>query len=127
MGACADLHADAVVDGIGHLAGQEAAPDQAVQPVLLTGQGRIGGADGLVGVLRSGLGLIDAGGCGVIALAVAGADDIPGLGLGLRRDAEGVGTHVGDEAHGALAGDIHALVQLLGDGHGAAEGHVQLA
>ena len=136
VGARADLHADAVVDGIGHLAGQEAAPDQAVQPVLLAGevalhllrrQGRIGGTDGLVGVLRSGLGLIDAGGRGVIALAVAGADDISGLGLSLRRDAEGVGTHVGDEAHGALAGNIHALVQLLGDGHGAAGGHVQLA
>ena len=131
-----DLHGDAVVDGVGHLAGQKAAPDQAVEPVLLLRQvglhplrrqGRVGGADGFVGVLRAGLGLVDTGRGGVIGRAVAGVDQLLGLRLRLVGDAQGVGTHVGDQTHGALAGDVHALIELLGDGHGAAGRHVQLA
>ncbi len=43
------------------------------------------------------------------------------------REIERVGTHVGDETHRALARDVHALVELLGDGHGAARRHIELA
>ena len=134
--ACADLHADAVVDGVGHLARQKTAPDQAVQSVLLAGevaldllrrQRRVGGADGLVGVLRPGLRLVGAGGRGVIALSVAGADHGLCLRLRLGGDTQRVGTHIGDETHRTLAGDVHALIELLGNGHGAAGGHIQLA
>ena len=136
VGPRADLHADAVIDGVGHLACQKTAPDQAVQPVLLAGevalhlfrrQRRVGGADGLVGVLRPGLSLVDPCGRRIVALAVAGADHVLCLRLRLHGDAQRVGTHVGDKAHRSLAGDVHALIQLLGDGHGAAGGHIQLA
>lgn len=75
-----DLRAHAVIHGVRHLGGQKAAPDQAVQAVLLTRQvaldllGRqvdVRGADGLVRVLRAGLGLVVAGGLGIVALPVA--------------------------------------------------------
>ena len=36
---------------------------------------------------------------------------------------QGVGTHISDKAHGALALNVNALVKLLGDGHGAPGGH----
>ena len=132
----ADIHGHAVIDGVGHLAGQKTAPDQAVQPVLLRRQvspdgvrrqGHIAGSDGLVGVLGPGLGLVLSGRGRHITLAVALLNEAAGVGLRLVTDAQRVGTHVGDQTHGALAGDIHALVQLLGDGHGAAGRHVQLA
>ena len=80
-----------------------------------------------MGVLGAGLGLELAGLAGVIVLAVAALDKAPGGGGGLVGQAQGVGTHIGDQTHGALPGDVNALVELLGDGHGAAGGHVQLA
>ena len=43
---------------------------------------------------------------------------------GIIADVCGVGSHVGDEADGALAG-LDALVELLGDGHGLAGGEAQ--
>ena len=135
VGSGAQLYADAVIDGVGHLAGQKTAPDQAVQPILLAGkialdplrsQIHVAGADGLVGVLRPGLGLILPGGGGTVACAVAPGDEAAGRRLRLVGDPQGVGTHIGDQTHGTLAGDVHALIQLLGDGHGAPGGHVQL-
>ena len=80
-----------------------------------------------MGVLGPGLGLVLAGRGRHITLAVALLNEAAGVGLRLVTDAQRVGTHVGDQTHGALAGDIYALVQLLGDGHGAAGRHVQLA
>ena len=128
-----DLHGHAVVHGVGHLAGHEAAPNQAVEPVLLPGEvgfqilrgpADVAGADGLVGVLGIGLGLIAVGfGVGV---PVAAQDKALGLRQGLLGKAQGVGTHIGDKAHGALPGDVHALIELLGDGHGPPGGHAQL-
>ncbi|CAN4039171.1 Acetylornithine aminotransferase, partial [Dysosmobacter welbionis] len=129
-----DLHGHAVVHGVGHLAGQKAAPHQAVEAVLLAGQVLfqllrrpvdVAGADGLVGVLGARLGLV-AVGLGVM-FAVAARNEGLGGGQGLLTDPQGVGTHIGDEAHGALALDIHALVQLLGDGHGPPGRHGELA
>ena len=131
-----NLRAHAVVHGVRHLGGQKAAPDQAVQTVLLTRQitldllGRqvdVRGADGLVRVLRAGLGLVVAGGLGIVALPVAPQNKRLRCGDGLFGDAQRVGTHVGDETHRALARDVHALIELLGDGHGAARRHVELA
>ena len=130
-----NVHADAVVHGVGHLAGQEAAPDQPVQAILLAGQvalhllrgqGDAAGADGLVSVLGPGLGLVLLGGLRAIGRAVAAFDKAAGRRLCLVGDPQGVGTHIGDQTHGALAADVHALIQLLGDGHGPAGGHVQL-
>ena len=129
-----DVHA--VVDGVCHLAGQKAAPDQLVQPELLggqvlldalRGQGHVRGPDGLVGVLRPGLGLEVAGGIGQILLPIPRPGKGPGSRHGFVRQAQRVGTHVGDKTHGPLPGNVHAFVQLLGDGHGAAGAHVELS
>ena len=131
-----DLCAHAVIHGVRHLRGQKPAPDQAVEAVLLAREvaldllGRqvdVRGADGLVRVLRAGLGLVMAGGLGVVGLPVAAQDEGLRRGDGLFGDAQRVGTHIGDETHRALARDVHALVELLGDGHGAARRHVELA
>ena len=131
-----DLHADAVVHGVCHLAGHIPAPDQAVEAVLLAGEilfqllrrpVHVAGADGFVGVLGVGLGLIAVGLFGAVGAAVPAGDKLPGGGDGLLGKAQRVGTHIGDEAHGALALNVHALVKLLGDGHGAPGGHGELA
>ena len=106
------LDGDAVVHSGGHLTGQETAPDQLVEPELLGGQVlldvlghqvHVGGPDGLVGVLGVALGLIVPGLGGIILLAVAALNKALGGGDGLLGQPQGVGTHVGDEAHGALA------------------------
>ena len=135
MGGSGDVDGHAVVSGAGHLTGDEPAPDELVQLVLLRRQAlahgvrvqvHVGGTDGLVGVLSAGLGLKGAGGLRIELGAVV-VDDI-GLG-GLQRvvrEPQGVGTHIGDETDRALTGDVDALIELLGDGHGAAGGHVQL-
>ena len=138
QGVCpgADLHGDAVIDGVRHLARQKAAPDQPVQPVLLGGkvalhllrrQRRVGGADGFVGILCPRLRLVLAGCIRIVRVTVARADQLLRLRLRLVGNTQGVGTHIGDQTHGALAGNVHALIELLGDGHGAAGCHVQLA
>ena len=126
----------AVIDGVGHLAGDEAAPNQAVKAVLvgaqilfhpLRRQLDAAGPDGLMGVLGPGLGLIHPGLAGVVGLAVAGADMPCGGGQGLVADAEGIGTHIGDQAHGALPLDIDALIELLGDAHSPRRAHAKAA
>ena len=131
-----DLHADAGVDRVRHLTGEEAAPDQAVEAVLLAGEARLDAlrrqldarrADRLVRVLRARLGAETARGRGIVVLAIAAEDELLGGGKRLLGDAQRVGTHIGDEAHGALALDVHALIELLRDRHGAARRHVQLA
>ena len=129
------LHGHAVVHRVGHLAGHKPAPDEPVEPVLvrrqvlfhlLRGQVHVAGTDGLVGVLGPGLGLVDPGGGGAVAPAVAALDEAPHGGKGLVAQAQGVGTHVGNQAHRALPGDVHALIELLGNGHGPPGGHAQL-
>ena len=135
MGGSGDINGHAVVSGVGHLTGDEPAPDELVQLVLLRRQTlahsvrvqvHIRGTDGLVGVLSAGLGLEGAGGLRIKFRAIV-VDDI-GLGSLQRivREPQGVGTHIGDKTDCALTGDVDALVELLGDGHGAAGSHVQL-
>ena len=79
-----------------------------------------------MGVLGPGLGLILAEGVGPVGGAVAAVDERTGGYLGLMGDAQRIGTHIGNKTHGALAAELHALIQLLGDGHGAAGGHISL-
>jgi len=42
-------------------------------------------------------------------------------------DAQAVGTHIGDQTHGAMPGNVHALVQGLGGPHGAGGRKAQAA
>ena len=134
--ACHDLRAHTVVHGVRHLGGEETAPDQAVEAVLLACQVAldllwrqvdIRRANGFVRVLCAGLGLVVAGSLGVVVLPVAAENEGLCRGNGLLGDAQRVGTHIGDETHRALARDVNALVELLGDGHGAARRHIELA
>ena len=129
-----DLHG--VIACIGHLAGDEAAPDQLVQPVLLARQvclnalgvePDIAGANGLVRVLRALLLAEMAGLAGIVGRAVAIGDKITRSGQRLLGQSQGVGTHIGDEADGALAADVDALIELLRNGHRAARRHIELA
>ena len=131
------LHRHAVINGVGHLAGHETTPDQPVEPVLLAGQVlfhllrrpvHVAGADGLVGVLGCGFCLVAVRALGgIVVRAVTAQNELPGGGNGLLGKPQGVGSHIGDEAHGALALDVHALIELLGDGHGAPGRHGELA
>ena len=127
---CRDAHRDGVLLAVGHLAGHKPAPDQAVEPGgiagkallhLVGGQAGRGGADGLVGVLGGGgrAGLVLALDGADIPFAPVAADVLLGGGHRLVRDAQRVGTHIGDQADGAVAGDLDALVQRLGGPHGA--------
>ena len=114
--------------GPGHLRGHEARPDQAVQVVLVRGQGRldhlgrdvhIHGPDGFVGVLRAALGLVDALLGRQVIVAELALDEVVRRLPGLVGDAGGVGTHVGDEGRDAAVFHLHAFVEALGDVHGA--------
>lgn len=70
-------------------------------------------------VLRAALGLELAGLCGQVVVAPGGGDEFARRVARLVRNADGVGTHVGDQGHGARLAQFHAFVQALGDVHGA--------
>ena len=132
----AGLDRDVVVHGVGHLAGGKAAPDEAVEHILLARQiaahqlGRevdVRRAYGLVGVLRPGAGLEAARLCRAVGLAVVGLYEAARGGDRLLAQPQGVGSHIGYEAYRALARDVHALVELLGDAHRAPGRHAQAA
>ena len=74
-----------------------------------------------MGVLGGGgrAGLPAAGGLVHIGFAPAPADELLGRGHRLVRDAQRVGTHIGDEAHGAVVLDVHPFIQRLGGPHRA--------
>ena len=119
-----------ILDAVGHLACHKAAPNQAVKlggvaaDALLDLVGcqlRHRRTNGFVGVLGGGGGtaLPLAGGLADVILAPAVSNKGLGRGLGLGGDAQRVSTHIGDEAHGAVARDVHAFVQCLGGAHRA--------
>ena len=131
-----DVRRDRVQDRVRHLAGDKARPDQLIQLVLVGRQVLadlirqeldVGRADGLVRVLRVSLGLEHARPAGIIFRAVAAADKARRRGGRLVREAQRVGTHVGDQTGQAVFAQLDALVQLLRNAHGAARGHVELA
>ena len=132
----AGIHDNIIVHGVGHLAGGEAAPDEPVETVLLRcevvahtirRERDIRRANGLMRVLRADLGLIRARLAGVILRAVVLDDERLCRGERLVRQTLGVGTHIGDETDRAAVGNIHALIQLLRDRHGAPRRHAQTA
>ena len=129
-----DLHR--VIPCVRHLAGHKAAPDQLVQPVLFLGQvvldalrvkAHVAGTDRFVRVLRAFLLAETAGRSGVIRDAVAVGNQFPGRRQRLFRQAQGVGTHIGNQAHGAFPTDFHTLIELLRDRHGAPRRHIEFA
>ena len=61
------------------------------------------------------------------SLPIALGDELAHLLQRLGRDARRVGTHVGDQADGAFAAELDALVELLRDAHGAARRVAELA
>ena len=130
------INGDCIIQGVRHLGGQEPAPDQLIQPVLLPGQASLnllrvqfhmGGTDGFMGILRRGFCFECVEFPVVVLLAVAGFNKLCRRCHGLIGQAQGVGTHIGDETQRALTCHIHALIELLGDGHGALGGHIQLS
>lgn len=125
-----------IIDGVCHLARRKAAPDQAVQAVLLRREIlfhalrreiHVARADGFVRVLRARLGLIAAGFAVIVLLAVKAADKAARGGHGFLGKAQRVGTHIRDKADRAFAGDIHAFVELLRDAHRAPRRESQTA
>ena len=134
----ADGDRHGVLLAVCHLAGHKAAPDHAVQLCgvaadalvhLVRGQGGHRGTDGFVGVLccRGALGLPCALIGADIRLAVSTGDILLGGGHSLVRDAQTVGTHIGDQTHHAVPGNVHAFVQRLGGAHGAGGRKAQAA
>ena len=124
-----------IVHGVCHLGGQKTAPDQLIQSVLVLGQRgldllrvqlHMGGADGLVRVLRPRLRLKLVGLAIIVWLAIPVADELSGGLHRLFRQAQGIGTHVRNETQGPLSVHVHALIELLGNGHGPFGRHIQL-
>ena len=83
-------------------------------------------ANGLVAVLRVGLGLIAPGLAGIVFFAIAAADDLSGSGKRFFRDTKRVRSHVGDKADGTLFAKLHTFIELLGEHHRALRRQVQL-
>ena len=131
-----DVGRHRVVDGRQHLAGQEALPDQAVERELVLGEKPREGlglalhrarADRLVGLLGALLGLVGGRGARQVLAPEPPRDPRARLVLRLARHPHGVGAHVGDQADGAFAAELDALVELLGEHHGLLRREVELA
>ena len=124
-----------IIEGVGHLAGYKAAPNQLIEPVLILGQvagnslrvqTHITGADGFVGILGGIFRFELPVRAVVIGCTVTAGDKFLSRLQGVVRQTGGVGTHIGNQTQRTLAGDIDAFIQLLGNGHGAFGGHIQL-
>ena len=113
-----------------HLARHETAPDQRVEfqlgriqerTELVRGQIDVGRADRLVRGLRVRLGLVDVGFLRDVVVAERRRDVGAARGLRLDRDVHRVGSHVGDEADGAVV-ERDAFIELLRGLHGLVRG-----
>ena len=81
----------------------------------------------LVRILRAGLGFEGAGLVGVIFLTVAAENKALGRFQRVLGQAQRIGSHIGDKADCAFAGDVHAFIKLLCNGHRAPRRHAQTA
>ncbi len=131
-----EVHDRNVVDRRRHLRRHEPLPDKLVQPELVGLEialdvfrpvAHVGRPDGFVRLLGAHilLGGVCVGGVGKVVLGVVPLDERAhrrDRGVG---DADGVGSHVGDQTDGALVTDVDALVQVLGRAHGAARGEAE--
>ena len=131
-----NIHGSGVKTGRGHLTGHGALPNHLIELELLGTQKRLyrfrravyrSGADGLVRLLCVfGFGFVDLGAGGQIIGTDFVIDVVADFGDGIVRQAKRVGTHIGNQADGALP-HVDAFIQLLGGAHGAVGGHAQLA
>src|SRR5215831_19010389 len=130
-----DVGADGVVDGRHHLAGQEALPDEPVERHLVLGEelrdgpglvAELGGSNRLVRLLGAPPRAVGRRSLRYVFVADAGDDPAAGRGLRLPRDPDRVGSHVRDQALGALGPEVDSLVELLGDRHGLARREAKL-
>ena len=78
-------------------------------------------------VLRIAFGFEHARLAGIVFVAIAPADKARGRSGRLVREAERVGTHIGDQTGQAVLAQLDAFIQLLRNAHGAARGHIELA
>ena len=108
-----------------HLTGDKPFPDQRVelqiaglQPILQTlgRPGDIRRPDGFVRLLGAAAASINGGGFRAEFRAELFRNKRPARGNGFLRDVDRIGTHVRNQADGAL-GDVHALVEPLGNRH----------
>ena len=123
-----DVHRDLVEAGLGHLRGDGALPDQAVQAALVAVEHaphvvgaprRARRTDRLVRFLGSPLLLFVVARLGQRVLrTVQLLDDVRDVGQSLLGDVDRVGTHVGDQTDLTLPGEVDTLVQALGELHG---------
>ena len=136
VGAGEHVDGDGVEHGGRHLTGDGALPDQRVEAELvgidaaldqLRGDRSRCRPDGLVrllGIARAGL--VDPHFIGDAFGAIELANDLADLRDRLVRDADGIGTHVGDQSDGPFT-VVDALIQLLGEAHRALRGKAELA
>ena len=131
-----DIGGNRIENGVCHLAGHKARPDQAVQLELIGRQVladffrqqlHVGRTNGFVRVLRVALGLEHTRLARIIFLAVAAANEARSGSGGLVRQTERIGTHIGDKAGQTVFTEFNTFVQLLRDAHRAARRHIQLA
>ncbi len=122
-----------VVDGRGHLGGDEALVYEVVKVILipcqllfefLRGQREVCGAYGFVGVLY--LALLAVGVAGVISLAVFFLYQSLCGGLGFVGHPDGVRADIGDKPHMTHAFHLQPLIEHLGYGHGLFGGVIKL-
>ena len=128
-----DLHR--VIHCISHLASHETAPNQLIQTVLFSSQVildplriqvDITGTNGFMGVLCPFL-LAEATGRAVIeALTVTSQYEVLCAVQSFLRQAQGVGSHIGNQTHSAFPGNVNAFIELLGNGHSTARSHIEL-
>ena len=62
-----------------------------------------------------------------IFFAVVACDKLFGRRDSFFRNTQTIGTHIGDQAHRAVTGNVHAFIQRLGRAHGAQCGKAQAA
>ena len=124
---CVNIHGNGIKQRIGHLAGDEALPDELIQLELVVcqivsdlrrrqiGHGR---TDGFMRILCALLGLEDTRLVGQVAVSPCRLDVIRCRLLGICRNTQRIGTHVGNQADSTHAVNIHAFIQLLCGLHG---------
>ena len=136
VGTRQQIDGDGIEHGVGHLAGDGAFPDQRIEALQIVvdaalehlrqhcGGGRSDGFVGFLGVAR--FVLVEARALGHRRLAIQPRDDLADLAEGLVGEVHGIGTHVGDETHRALA-VVDTFVELLCKAHGALCAEPELA